>query len=160
MAPGQSHSGDHFSKHATLATASQLWPAALAAALLLLAGCGRPVNAHPTARLEGKVAVDGQPIVTGRIQFFPRGPGQPDDAEISAGHYLADRVPTGKVRVTFTAVKATGKMIHEPGHDFPELVSIIPEQYQSGAEVEIGGDNPNQDFNLVSKPSAIDGKGR
>jgi hypothetical protein len=159
MAPGQTHSNDHFSKHATLATASQLLPAALTAALLLSAGCSHPVNAHPTARLEGKVAIDGQPILTGRIQFFPKGPGQPDDADISDGHYLADRVPLGKVRVTFTAVKETGKMIHEPGHEFPELVSIIPDKYQQGLDIEVSGDNPSQDFVLVSTQSEKRGSG-
>jgi hypothetical protein len=159
MASGRSHSPDVVSSRATLASASGLALTILGVASLLTGGCGASANAHPTARLEGKVKVDGQAIPNGRIQFFPRGSGQPDDAEISGGHYVAERVPSGKVRVTFTAVKETGKMIHEPGHTFPELVSIIPEQYQTGIEIDVGGDNPNQDFNLLSKPSSSNGKG-
>lgn len=111
------------------------------------------MNSHPTARLDGKVLVDGQPIHSGKIQFLPRGKGQPDDADISDGRYHAARVPQGQVIVTFTAVKETGRMIHEPGHTFPELVSLIPDEYQSGIEIAVNGDNPSQDFNLVSKRS-------
>jgi hypothetical protein len=128
-------------------------------ALILLVGCGPGANAHPTAQLAGKVMVDGQAVGRGRIQFFPTKQGQPDDAEITDGRYAAERVPSGKVRVAFTATKETGKMIDQHGHLTPETVSIIPEQYRSGTEIEVNGDNPNQDFNLLSKPSASGGKG-
>jgi hypothetical protein len=158
MASGHSHS-PRVVFRATLAIASRFALTVLGIASLVSSGCGSSANAHPTARLEGKVMVDGQAIPSGRIQFFPRGLGQPDDAEISDGHYLAEHVPSGKVRATFTAIKATGKMIHEHGHVTPETVSIIPEQYRSGIEIEVIGDNPNQDFTLLSKPSASGGRG-
>ena len=135
--------------------ASRLAWLALSTAAILCCGCGHAGNQHPTARLEGHVAVDAQPIHNGRIQFFPvHGGGQPCDSEINDGHYAAEQVPRGKVRVTFTSVKETGKMIHEPGHVFPELVSIIPEQYQSGIEIDVEEDNANQDFKLVSTATA------
>jgi hypothetical protein len=157
-----SHNSSHVcSQRLTLrAAAARVAATALSAAILAAGGCGAGHNGHPTARLEGQVTVDGQPIHNGRIQFFPiRGGGQPCDSEINDGHYLAELVPNGKVRVVFTSVKETGKMIHEPGHTFPELVSIIPEQYQSGIEIDVDGDNPKQDFKLVSKASGASGKG-
>jgi hypothetical protein len=153
MAVGRNSS---HARYSTLTTRCLVWrlAAALSAGIIATSGCGHSGNGHPTARLEGQVTVDNQPLSTGRIQFYPKGTGQPADAEIAEGHYVADLVPKGKVRVTFTAVKKTGKTIHEPGHDFPELVSIIPEQYQSGIEINVEGDNPSQDFKLDSKAPA------
>ncbi|HKD37487.1 MAG TPA: hypothetical protein VKB78_11825 [Pirellulales bacterium] len=141
-----------------LAGASRVMLTILSAAALLSGGCGPSANSHQTARLEGKVNIDNQPIARGRIQFFPIGPGQPDDAEISSGHYVAEHVPSGKVRVNFTATKETGKMIDLHGQKTPETVTIIPEKYRSGTEIEVNGDNPNQDFNLLSKPSSSERK--
>jgi hypothetical protein len=129
----------------------------LAAAVILCCGCGPSVNEHPTAKLAGRVTVDGQQVDEGQIQFLPlgKGPGsgQAADGAISKGSYAADRVPVGKVRVTFSAFRKTGKMINEGGHVFPELVTIIPEKYQQGIDIDVSGDNPSQDFSLVSTQS-------
>jgi hypothetical protein len=146
------------------AAASQLAATALSAALLVSSGCGHSSNEHPTAKLAGHVTVDGQQIEDGHIQFLPlgKGPGsgQAADGAIAQGSYTADLVPTGKVRVTFAAFRKTGRMINEGGHVFPELVSIIPDKYQQGIDIDVSGDNPNQDFKLVSKGSGADGKER
>ncbi|HEV2972379.1 MAG TPA: hypothetical protein VGY55_20570 [Pirellulales bacterium] len=134
--------------------------AILCGAAVLCGGCGPATNSHPTAKLAGRVTLDGQPIAKGRIQFYPiTAGGQPDDAEINDGQYSAERVPRGKVRVIFLASHETGKIIHEPGNVFPEIKSIIPDQYQSGIEIEVSDDNPNQVFALDSTPSAKSGKG-
>lgn len=159
MATGRSCCGDLFATLAASNGASRLAYGALAAALTLTCGCQASPNSHPTARLEGKVSIDNQPISRGRIQFFPKGLGQPDDAEISSGHYLAEHVPSGKVRVSFTAVKETGRMNDVHGQMTPETANIIPEKYRSGIEIEVNGDNPSQDFNLLSKPSSSERKG-
>jgi hypothetical protein len=122
-------------------------------------GCGQSVNPHPTARLAGRVTIDGRPIAQGRIQFFPiTAGGQPDDTEIKDGEYAAEHVPRGKVRVVFLSAKETGKIIHD-GHDYPEIASIIPDQYRSGIDIDVGEDNPNQVFALVSKATAASRKG-
>jgi hypothetical protein len=132
----------------------------LAVAVILCSGCGPATNSHPTAKIAGRVTIDGQPIAKGRIQFYPiTAGGQPDDTEINDGQYAAERVPRGKVRVVFLSAKETGKIIHDPGHDYPEIASIIPDQYQSGVEIDVNDDNPNQVFALVSTPSATSGKG-
>lgn len=143
--------------------ASRVTWLALSAAAILCCGCGHAVNEHPTAKLAGHVTVDGQQIDDGRIQFFPlgKGPGsgQAADGAISQGSYAADRVPIGKVRVTFTAIRKTGRMINDGGHVFPELVSIIPDKYEQGMEIEVSGDNPSQNFDLVSTQSEKRGSG-
>jgi hypothetical protein len=130
---------------------------ALSAAAILCCGCGHAVNEHPTAKLAGRVTVDGQQIDEGQIQFLPlgKGPGsgQAADGPILQGGYAADRVPIGKVRVTFAAFRKTGRMINEGGHVFPELVSIIPDKYQQGMDIEVSGDNLSQNFVLVSTQS-------
>ena len=143
--------------------ASRVTWLALSAAAILCCGCGQATNEHPTAKLAGHVTVDGQQIDDGQIQFIPlgKGPGsgQATDGAISQGSYAADRVPIGKVRVTFTAFKKTGRMINEGDHVFPELVSIIPDKYQQGMDIEVSGDNPSQDFALVSTQSEKRGSG-
>jgi hypothetical protein len=131
---------------------------ALLAGVVLCAGCGPAANSHPTAKLAGHVTIDGQQIDVGQIQFMPlgKGPGSGQLAEgtIAQGSYSADRVPTGKVRVIFAALRKTGKMIHEGDYVFPEEVSMIPEKYQQGIEIDVSGDNPSQDFNLDSKSTS------
>jgi hypothetical protein len=125
------------------------WVALLA---LVVAGCG--TSGLPTAKLEGTVTLDGTPIATGGIQFRPKDPkGQapPAGAVISDGKYSAKGVPIGKVVVMVTATKETGKTITQGSDSRPEAVNIIPQKYQKGIEIDVTGDNPNQNFELKSK---------
>ena len=128
--------------------------------LLLQTGCGESVSSHPTVKLAGQVSVAGQPIDEGRISFFPvtksakegvnaaDGGGQADSCPIAAGGYQVARVPKGKVLVTFSAIRETGKIVHEHDHDFPERVSIIPPKCQAGIEIQMDADNAALDFDL------------
>ncbi len=129
----------------------------LSTAAILCCGCGQAVNEHPTAKLAGHVTVDGQQVDEGQIQFMPLGKGvgsgQLAEGTIAQGSYSADRVPVGKVRVIFAALRKTGKMIHEGVYVFPEEVSMIPDKYQQGIDIDVSGDNTSQDFNLVSTQS-------
>ena len=71
-------------------------------------------------------------------------------AQIVDGKYQADAVPMGPVCVTISAVKLTGRMIQEYSGANAESINIIPEKYRSGIEIEVTGDNLQQDFPLVS----------
>jgi hypothetical protein len=124
-------------------------------AALFGGGCGHATNPQATASLAGTVTLDRQPLESGRIQFLPRQAGQPDGAEIEAGHYSAAQVPLGPVRVVFTAVKETGRMIQEGGHTFPDRVNLIPTSYQAGIEIQVTGNKDDQDFALVSKQASL-----
>jgi hypothetical protein len=133
----------------------RIWPRqgvriVLLAGALFAGGCGHASNSQATAKLAGKVTLDQQPLESGRIQFLPRQSGQPAGAEIEAGHYSAERVPLGSVRVLFTSVRETGRTINEGGHTFPDRVSLIPAAYQSGIEIQVSGNKDDQDFALVS----------
>ena len=116
-----------------------------------IAGCGGP--GFPTARLEGTVTVDGQPVEKGNISFTPtqadRGSGA--TATISSGHYVAQGVPQGKVRVYFDATKETGRTTEQFGKQYPETVNVIPEKYRAGLQIEVSGETVNQDFKLSTK---------
>ena len=116
-----------------------------------MAGCGGP--GFPSARLEGTVTVDGQPVETGNISFTPtqadRGSGA--TATISGGRYVAEGVPQGKVRVYFDATRETGRTIEQFGKPYPETVNVIPEKYRAGMEIDVSGEEVNQDFKLTSQ---------
>ena len=116
-----------------------------------VAGCGGP--GFPSARLEGTVTVDGQPVETGNISFTPtqadRGSGA--TATISGGRYVAEGVPQGKVRVYFDATRETGRTIEQFGKPYPETVNVIPEKYRAGMEIDVSGEEVNQDFKLTSQ---------
>ena len=120
----------------------------LATAIL---GCGQSVSDRPTARLEGRLQIDGVAVTTGSIQFLPQGNGRPASAEVLDGHYIAQSVPLGKVRVMFTAIKETGRMQSDGGHEFPERINLVPVRFRSGTDLDVPGDNPSQDFLLTSR---------
>ena len=118
----------------------------------LAAGCGDQA-AYPYTRLTGTVAVDGKPVEQGSLTFTPEGPGpaQAVGASIANGHYVAEKVPLGKVRVTFNATRATGKMLaSEHDKPIPEQADMVPEKYRSGMEIEVQKGQTEQNFDLTS----------
>jgi hypothetical protein len=120
---------------------------------VLVTGCGLAKPVAPTANLEGMVTLDGRPIDEGTIQFMPATKGQaaPSMAVISEGRYVATGVPRGKVQVLLSATRKTGKMITTYSEPYEEAVSIIPEKYQSGIEINVAGDDPKRNFELKSR---------
>jgi hypothetical protein len=68
---------------------------------------------------------------------------------VANGKYDCPDVPLGKVRVYFSVMRPTGKMITESDNrPFPEVASIIASKYASGIEIDVTGDNSNQNFDL------------
>jgi hypothetical protein len=121
--------------------------------LALVMGCNSGKSTLGTANLEGNVTLDGKAINEGTLQFMPREKGQanPSMAQIVNGRYVAVGVPKGKVQVLLTALRKTGRMIKEYDETRPEVVSLIPEKYRSGIEINVTGDDPNKNFELKSK---------
>jgi hypothetical protein len=118
-----------------------------------LPGCGSDKPSFPSARLEGSVTLDGQPIGEGNLQFVPQDVGKAPvtAAPIVDGRYVAEAVPHGKLRVLLTATKKTGKMIMEYSTPRPEIVNVIPSKYRSGIPIDVSQDNPNMNFALQSR---------
>jgi hypothetical protein len=114
------------------------------------AGCGE--SRPKTARLAGRVTLDGQELATGRMQLIPQDSGTsgPATAEIKAGHYECRDAPLGNVRAYISAVRETGKMNTEYSQPFPEVVSLIPVKYAPGIELSVTGDKLDQNFELTS----------
>ncbi|MDR3198539.1 MAG: YgdI/YgdR family lipoprotein [Planctomycetaceae bacterium] len=119
--------------------------------VFLITGCG---SNYTGVDLTGKITVDGTPIENGFVSFTPsegnRGTGV--RVPISNGNYAAKHVPVGKTRVSFTAVKKTGKKTKGlGGEDVDEQVSIIPGKYKEGMETEIIVNQQTLDFELTTK---------
>lgn len=123
----------------------------LALGMLTVAGCSKSNSPFPVARLEGTFAIDGVPVPEGSVQFQPMGSGQPGSGTVVNGHYVAERAPIGKVRVLFTALRETGKVVREGTHEFPERVDLVPARFRAGVDIDVVGDNSQLDFVLNSR---------
>jgi hypothetical protein len=115
---------------------------------LVIAGCGG--RGYPTAQIQGRVTVGGQPVARGSITFTPlqpgRGPGT--SASVESGRYTVENAPQGRVRVDFQALKDTGRTETQFGKTYPVMVNLIPDKYRAGLEIEVAGDSKTQDFSL------------
>ncbi|MDR1483487.1 MAG: hypothetical protein LBT09_01545 [Planctomycetaceae bacterium] len=119
--------------------------------ILAWSGClTRP--GYQTTDLEGTVKIDNIPVTDGAMSLSAlHGSGGTGVRTIIAdGKYRAKNVPVGKVYVTFTAVKKTGKRIQAMGIEVDEQISIIPPKYKEGTEIEISSGQKKYDFNLTS----------
>jgi hypothetical protein len=138
------------------ATAARAVFVALLCAIVAATGCnsGRKPG---TARLEGRVTIDGQPPpagAIGSIAFRPTGKGQPTSAQIVDGKYKCEDVPLGDVVASVQLVLPTGKMVSEGGRSFQELRNLVSSKHDQGINLNVTGDNPNQDFELAGNTSA------
>lgn len=119
----------------------------------LIVGCAPEKSKFVTATVQGIVKIDGTPVKEGTIQFMPTTgvSGQPTTVKIADGKFIAKDVPVGKVRALFSISRPTGKMITEYSSSYPEIENLVPEQYRSGVEVDVTG-NDNIPFDLVNTP--------
>jgi len=118
-----------------------------------LIGCEKAGPPYPTARLEGSVAIDGDTVKEGRIRFVPKqvGAAPPAAVDIINGHYRADYVPLGKVRVKFSVLRRTDKMNTEYSSPYPVFEEVVAQKYRDGIELEVTGDDLERDFQLESE---------
>ncbi|WP_143393293.1 hypothetical protein [Fimbriiglobus ruber] len=127
--------------------------AALVASVALLAGCGG------SARLEGTVTLDGQPVDGGTIAFTPAG-GQKSNlaGRIANGKYVIENAGTlapGTYKVEINWPKKTGNMIpnkNDPGTQVDEVKQAIPMEYntQSKLTAELKSGVNTNNFELKS----------
>jgi hypothetical protein len=109
--------------------------AALAAALLALAGCG---DGAKTGEVTGTVTIDGQPAESGAVTFIPADGQSPTaGGEIKAGKYTAT-VPVGVAKVEIRVPKVVGKKKLYPTPDSPEqpiMQEVLPAKYNDNTEL-------------------------
>jgi hypothetical protein len=132
----------------TAASATALW------VLLFSSGCGGP----STAALHGKVTLDGVPVTSGSIAFFPEGAGTKAAAAIVDGNYTIeaeDGLQPGKYRVEVSWHKPTGRKVPsaDPGITMDETKEAIPAKYNTASTLtaELDPGEASKDFALTSQ---------
>jgi hypothetical protein len=125
----------------------------LAAAAMLCGGCGGPNYALST--VTGRVTIDGAAVPKGCITFSPtegsRGPAV--GAPIQDGEYRCEKVPRGKVCVTFIAQAAEPTKLYDKYRNMTHQVptDILPPSCRQGQTAEIT--SPQQELNFDLKSS-------
>jgi hypothetical protein len=133
----------------------------LAFACLLLGlttGCGKP-----PIRIEGNVALDGEPVADGSISFEPvDGQGSVTGGTIAAGRYVIEGDPAftpGEKVVRIVGVRKTGRKLPNPeakGEFIDEVEMHIPSEYNTDSQLTVKiTEGPNtHDFKLQKSGTA------
>jgi len=130
------------------------WAGVVAVQLAASLGCSND-SRQGTAHLRGRVTIGGQPIpadADARIIVRPTQLDQPSAsaAVIENGRYDLPDAPKGKVQVSFTIQRPTGRMgvPADGGRPQPEYESLVPEDRAGGQEIQVEGDNLDLSFDL------------
>jgi hypothetical protein len=144
-----------------------VWMVASAA---LLAGCGGPSDEWERASASGRVTLNGEPLKTGTITFFPIGDtrGPAAGGEITDGEYSIDDAAgpvVGTNLVQIRSVQKTGRMVESPtaveadgphveGRLVEEYAEAVPPRYNTYSELErqVRPESNQFDFELTSDP--------
>tara|TARA_R110002095_G_scaffold175471_3_gene152950 strand:+ start:30014 stop:30397 length:384 start_codon:yes stop_codon:yes gene_type:complete len=124
--------------------------------MVLLAGCGSGVDRPSTAKAEGTVRFENQPLAGASVSFIPKS-GRPASGFTDAsGHFVlrtfeaADGAIPGEHTVMISKVAADTK---KQGDMYATQKSAIPEKYadlkKSGLNATVNADGENKfDFDL------------
>jgi hypothetical protein len=124
-------------------------------------GCGKS-DGLDRAAVAGKVTLDGVPVATGTIVFYPTSDtkGPTTGGNIEEGKYsiaVAKGPIVGRNRVEIRATKKTGRKVQspmaQPGVMTDEIVESVPDRYNSNStlEQEIQQGDNILDFNLSAR---------
>ncbi len=99
------------------------------------------------------MTIGGQPLPAGAdggVTFRPTGEGQQAFARIVDGRYDSPNTPVGPVKAFFSISAPTGRMIasDRTGETYPQTENIVPAKYGAGLDLEVVGDNLEQNFDL------------
>jgi hypothetical protein len=102
------------------------------------------------------VTIAGQPLsdkAVGGVSFRPMQAGQGREvfAQLTNGRYDSPQTPKGPVKVYFSISQPTGRTIksERTGQEVPELANAVPEKYAAGVDLDVTGDNSDQNFDLT-----------
>lgn len=140
------------------------WPWIVAMGLAVIAGCGSSSDGYARFPVEGKVLLDGQPLISGTIGFIARGEGASASAEIADGSFrlgATDGLSPGGYRVEIFSLQPTGRKVpnaDESGTLVDETTNVIPERYnvrsELSAEIPPGGPKESLSFALTGRAPA------
>jgi hypothetical protein len=126
----------------------RLRPGCLAAALLLVGGCGDKM-----CKVTGEVTFDGKPVESGEVQFTPEDPHHRTEVgQIKDGKFELRSTP-GKMKVEVKASRAIPGT-KDPLNPGPIIDSYIPARYNTNTELtaEVTSGGPNHfTYHLESK---------
>ncbi len=117
-------------------------------------GCNR---GPAEGTITGEVTFDGQPVKDGHVLFTPLdGNGQTGGGTIREGKLLAEKVPTGKMKVELHGNKVVGK---RKAYDTPEspweddVAELLPPKYNFKSDMTLEVKRGAQDvkYDLKSK---------
>jgi hypothetical protein len=120
--------------------------------LLLITGCSDPT----VGTVSGTVTVDGAPVKSGSITFFPLdGRSSTSGAEIVDGKYTTTVAPgTARVEIHVPKVIGQRKAYDTPDSPMMEIVGeALPAKYHDASELTLDvklGEN-RQDYDLSTK---------
>jgi hypothetical protein len=126
---------------------------ALAAAVLCTACAGCGDDEAPKYDVSGEVTLQGQPLQSGTVSFFPAdGQGPTAGAVITAGRYTAE-VPPGPKKVEIRSPKVVGqrKLFDAPDSPTSDITEEqVPAKYntQTTLTADIQDDRDDLNFNL------------
>ena len=105
--------------------------------LAALAGCG---GGKPKAKVNGAVTLDGKPLDTGVIHFYPQSDdgGPSASADIKGGRYQL-QTGIGPMKVVINANQVVGKRKMYDTPDSPvveDIRDVLPERYNMKSELK------------------------
>jgi hypothetical protein len=123
---------------------------------VLPAGLGCGGSKGSGAHVAGKVTLGGKDLPSDAeafITFAAAGAAtqeQPVTVPITASRYDSPSTPTGKVKAYIAISRKTGpvKKSERTGAEYQDVVNLVPPQYSTGIEIDVAGDNRDQDFEL------------
>lgn len=124
--------------------------------LSLLSGCG---DGRPTrVKISGKVSIDGKPVNTGGVQFYPTAGGRRGGGPLASGSYQAmmyapgDGLPVGEYSVAIIS----NKQVNET-----TVRWFVPEKYAdaktSGLTLSVTEASDSEHFELTWEGTPHDG---
>jgi len=123
--------------------------------VLTVSGCG---SSSDLLGIQGKVALDGQPVEMGVVSFIPTsGEAGAVGTAITNGSYELSKergLRPGSYRVEIRWPKPTGRQTVDPDtkETVPVTVDAVPAKFNATSEltVEISSGSTTQDFDLTS----------
>jgi len=122
-----------------------------ASACVFLIGCQRPPSGPPTYGVTGTVTLDGKPLASGDVMFYPETADMPAAWGTLKDGTFTLRAVAGRHRVEINALG--GEPVTVSPIDPPIYKSIVPARYNTASTLtaEVSPTAPNQvEFSLES----------
>ncbi len=127
---------------------------AIVCCMISVVGCGGGESSKPSAKVQGTVTYQGNPVEEGSVGFFDRKMGTGGNAPISAdGTFETERpIVYGSYEVSIMPPVEEKEIPGSMPAKLPKPMANIPQKYRdgrtSGFKAEINATNTNFDFEM------------